>query len=31
MNQKSQYKIVKLVNGEDIICIMEKSGEKSYK
>ena len=31
MTQKSQYKIVKLVNGEDIICIMEKSGEKSYK
>ena len=30
MNQKSQYKIVKLVNGEDIICIIEKSGEKSY-
>ena len=31
MTQDNQYKIVKLINGEDIICIMEKSGEKSYK
>ena len=31
MTQESSYKIVKLVNGEDIICMMEDDGNKSYK
>ena len=31
MTQDNQYKIVKLINGEDIICMMEEDGEKSYK
>ena len=31
MTQDSPYKIVKLVNGEDIICMMEDDGNKSYK
>ena len=31
MTQDSPYKIVKLVNGEDIICMMEEDGDKSYK
>ena len=31
MTQESPYKIVKLVNGEDIICMMEDDGNKSYK
>ena len=31
MTQDSSYKIVKLVNGEDIICMMEDDGNKSYK
>ena len=31
MPQESPYKIVKLVNGEDIICMMEDDGNKSYK
>ena len=31
MTQESSYKIVKLVNGEDIICMMEEDGDKSYK
>ena len=26
MTQDSQYKIVKLINGEDIICMMEEDG-----
>ncbi len=31
MNQDCTYKIVKLINGEDVICMMEENGEKSYK
>ena len=31
MTQDNTYKIVKLVNGEDIICMMEDDGNKSYK
>ena len=31
MTQESSYKIVKLVNGEDIICMMEDDGNKSCK
>ena len=31
MTQDSPYKIVKLVNGEDIICMMEDDDNKSYK
>ena len=31
MTQESSYKIVNLVNGEDIICMMEDDGNKSYK
>ena len=31
MTQESSYKIVTLVNGEDIICMMEDDGNKSYK
>ncbi|MDP7368801.1 MAG: hypothetical protein QGH83_16280 [Candidatus Pacebacteria bacterium] len=31
MNQESPYKIVKLVNGEDIICMIEDDGDTSYK